>query len=255
MRRLLLKLALMGLLCPVRADPDVLTIYSTELPPLVRPPAEAVSGLYAELLQEAAKRAGLALRWRILPWPRAQLEVQQDPRGLILPFTRTAQREAHYRWVAPIGWGWYAVLQRREQAVTRLDELADKPIGYLLGSDAADVLQAHGLRKPEAANSAGANANKLRLGRIAGWAVSVWTGPSAYAAAGHDPAELSALPLGRPWVQWLAAHPRFDDELAERLSRALAELDRQGRLRELEKLHWQRVQGQLPWASWQPAAP
>lgn len=255
MRRLLLKLALCGPLCPVGAAPDVLTVYSTDLPPLVRAQGAEMTGLYAELLQEVARRAGLQLHWKILPWPRAQLEAQQDVRGLILPLTRTAQRESLYRWLAPIGWGWYAVLQRRDQAVSRLDELADSPIGYLLGSDAADVLLAHGLRRPEAANSAAANANKLKLGRIKAWAVSVWTGPSAYAAAGHDPAELSALALGRPWVQWLAAHPQFDPVLGERLSRALAEIDRQGRLQELEKAHWQRVQGQLPWAQWQPNRP
>lgn len=254
MRRPLLPLLLAALLLPAQAK-DILTVYTTDLPPLVRPQGERVEGLYAELMHEAARRAGLELRWRFLPWPRAQLEVLQDERGLILPFTRTAQREPAYRWLAPIGWGWYAVLQRRSDSASSLDELADKPIGYLLGSDAADVLTAHGLLKPEAANSASANANKLRLGRIKAWAVSVWTGPSAYAAAGHDPSELSALPLGRPWVQWLAAHPQFDERLAERLTRALADLERHGRLRELEKSHWQRVQGQLPWTQWQPSGP
>ncbi len=251
MCRLLLALALASWLCPLRAA-DLLTVYTTDLAPLVSQSGDRVEGLHAELLQEAARRAGLTLRWKILPWPRAQLEMQQDPRGLILPFTRTAQREPQYSWLAPIGWGHYAVLQRRQDAASRLEDLVDKPIGYLLGSDAADVLKVNGLQQAEAANSAGANANKLQLGRIAGWAVNVWTGPTAYAAAGHEPSDLSALPLGKPWVQWLAAHPQFDKGLAERLVRALSELERQGRMRELEKIHWQRIQGQLPWSRWQP---
>ncbi|OYT93904.1 MAG: hypothetical protein CFE43_00785 [Burkholderiales bacterium PBB3] len=156
------------------------TIYSTEFPSLAEPSGEGAKGLYADLLAQVERKTGHRFSWRFQPWARAQLSAQADPNGMIVNFTRTPERESRYQWVGVVGWGRYGVFIPEKSKARTLADIQDQTIGYLNGSDAQGVLQQAGFKKLEPATAGEFNARKLHLGRIGGWAINLWTGPSIW---------------------------------------------------------------------------
>jgi len=228
----LLSAALLCGAAAVRAES--FNVYATDLPPLVAPGERQPQGLYVELVQLLARATGHQFIWVIQPWARAQLSAQNDPKGLIVNLTRNPEREPRYRWIAPIGWGQYAVFVLAAHPATSAIELAEQRIGYLNGADAAAILNEAGLRVHEPAATGVSNARKLRAGHIQGWAANVWTGPSTYEQAGFDARELRALPFGKPWHQWLAGSSQLAEGVAVELGAAMRRLKDDGSFRALE---------------------
>lgn len=216
-----------------------LNVYATQLPPLSYVEAGQARGFYIELMAQVAQLAGVHLAWQFQPWARTQLSTQQDEHGLIVNFTRNEEREPKYQWLEPLSWGRYALFTLRERALPDLASLRGARIGYLNGSDAGQILSAHGLLNSDAGPSNDVNVRKLKIGRIDAWMANIWTGPSIFQAAGFSPAELRAVRIGATWQQWLAASPRLNPALAARLTRAVQELRASGAIDALERKYWQ----------------
>ena len=218
-------------------------VYSAEFPSLAESTATGAKGLYVDLLEQVERKTGHRFIWRFQPWARAQLSAQTDPSGLIANFTRTPERESRYQWVGVLGWGRYGVFIPRKSAARTLADLQDDTIGYLNGSDVQGVLQQAGFKKLEPATAGEFNARKLHLGRLGGWAINLWTGPSIYLKNGFALDELRVIPLNDAWDQWLAASPSFPPQAAEQIGAALVGLQREGVVKTLETKYWQSIAG------------
>ena len=219
------------------------TIYSASFPRLAEPKGDGASGLYVDLMAQVERKTGHRFIWRFQPWARAQLSARADPNGLIANFTRTPEREALYRWVGVVGWGRYAVFVPRKSPAQNLAAMKGMTIGYLNGSEVQGVLQDRGFKKLEAANNSESNARKLHLGRIDGWAINMWTGPTIFVGEGFSLDELRVLPLNDAWDQWLAGSPQFPAEAAAQIGEALGKLKQDGTARALEAKYWQAMPG------------
>lgn len=100
MRSFLLAAALA--LLPLTASPaEPLRLVVGEMPPYAMSEDATGPGALVELTQELGRRVGEPVEVTFYPWTRALLASQQ-PRTLVLPLTRTAEREASYRWMVKI---------------------------------------------------------------------------------------------------------------------------------------------------------
>ena len=100
MRPFLLATALT--LLPLTALPsEPLRLVVGEMPPYAMSDDPIGPGALVELTQELGRRVGEPVQVTFYPWTRALLASQQ-PRTLVLPLTRTAERESKYRWMVKI---------------------------------------------------------------------------------------------------------------------------------------------------------
>jgi polar amino acid transport system substrate-binding protein len=95
---ILLLSALGSLAAPTRT----VDLYVGEAPPLSMLSQGDSHGILGEVAFKAAAIAGYELRLVSLPWARAQKDVQTGSDRLIVPLSRTPEREDNYTWIAPI---------------------------------------------------------------------------------------------------------------------------------------------------------
>lgn len=84
------------------ASPRAFDLYMPEAPPLSMAGVAGQQGIVADAAGQAMVLAGYRMNTHILPWLRAQRTVQQGQDMLIVPLSRTPDREAAYTWIAPI---------------------------------------------------------------------------------------------------------------------------------------------------------
>jgi polar amino acid transport system substrate-binding protein len=63
---------------------------------------EKVVGAYPSFFQEASRRSGVSIDYRIVPWSRAVKEAEGSENLMLFPFTRTAARENRFTWITPL---------------------------------------------------------------------------------------------------------------------------------------------------------
>ncbi|MDR3436651.1 transporter substrate-binding domain-containing protein [Telmatospirillum sp.] len=78
-----------------------LQLYASEAPPLTMP-QEGMHGIVGDVVLEAAKRTGHTVNLHFDPWVREQAMVADGVDLLIAPLSRTAEREDHFTWIAPV---------------------------------------------------------------------------------------------------------------------------------------------------------
>ncbi|MTJ82506.1 MAG: amino acid ABC transporter substrate-binding protein [Telmatospirillum sp.] len=83
------------------AEARTLKIYTIDAPPLTLDQPER-HGLVGDILLEAVRRAGFQPELLVLPWRRAQAEVSTGEDLVIIPLSRTAERENAFNWIAPV---------------------------------------------------------------------------------------------------------------------------------------------------------
>lgn len=79
-----------------------LPVYFPEAPPLSVSGAEGANGIVGDVVLKAVKLAGYEPKLIPLPWNRAQRMVHLGEDLLIIPLSRTPDREADYTWIAPV---------------------------------------------------------------------------------------------------------------------------------------------------------
>lgn len=80
----------------------VVEAYLTQAPPLSMVGEDGRQGIVGDVSVRAAALAGYELHLVALPWSRAQRTVQTGTDLLIIPLSRTPDREPNYTWIAPI---------------------------------------------------------------------------------------------------------------------------------------------------------
>jgi polar amino acid transport system substrate-binding protein len=215
-------LALLALLLsPSIAAEKAITVVAAEFPPLTSNAGGQPGGVVLEVVREASRRAGIAVEFSFLPWQRAQLETQARNDVLIIPFTRTPSREAHYQWVAPV-LEFHTVMVTLANPPSSIEEARKLVVGYVRGTSFKDEVEQAGFPYFEESNDDATNARKLKLGRIGAWITTDLMAHGVYRQAGFDPADLKYGPnLGPVKVSWVAASRDFPKEIAKKLASAI----------------------------------
>lgn len=132
------------------------------------------AGFSVELLQAALQLLGDQPRIEFLPWNRAYLIAQKKPDVLIFTMARTPEREAQFRWVAPIRAReilLYRLSSREDIQVSTLEDAKRYKVGSNALEDAStqDLLK-HGFELGKnlelITGKDVQNIQKLKLGRI-----------------------------------------------------------------------------------------
>lgn len=206
-------------------------VVAAEFPPLTTNVGERPGGVVLEVVREACRRAGIALEFSFLPWQRAQLETQARNDVLIIPFTRTPSREAHYQWVAPV-LEFHTVLVTLANPPSSIEEARTLVVGYVRGTSFKDEAEQAGFSYVEESNDDLVNAKKLKLGRIGAWITTDLMAHGVYRQAGFDPAELKYGPnLGPVKISYVAASRDFPKEIAKKIANTIDQMRADGSYR------------------------
>jgi ABC-type amino acid transport substrate-binding protein len=80
----------------------VMHVSTTELPPFSMDQPAGARGALVEMVEELAKRTGATANIQFVPWRRALFLTTSRTRSAVFPLTRSPEREAQYRWLAPL---------------------------------------------------------------------------------------------------------------------------------------------------------
>jgi polar amino acid transport system substrate-binding protein len=190
-------------------------------------------GMAVEILSAATHEGGPGFTFDFsAPWPRAQAEVHEQTTLAIIPFTRTPEREAHYKWIAELfPYRAHLVTIGRAGPLKSIEEAKDLDVGVLNGSSAVPILTQLGISKLQTVANDDINVRKFAAGRLGVWAVSQYVDKFLYAGLGKDPAQLQYGPdLGDELHIYIAADSAFADGDAKSISDAVARVRASGEL-------------------------
>ncbi|WP_296509284.1 ABC transporter substrate-binding protein [Rhodoferax sp.] len=79
-----------------------LELFVADAPPVTMIASDKERGIVGDLVVLAIEKAGYAPRIHNLPWMRSQLQVSAGIDQLIIPLSRTPEREEKFTWIAPV---------------------------------------------------------------------------------------------------------------------------------------------------------
>lgn len=131
-----------------------LRIVTTHLPPLVMEPG-GQPGALREIVDAVCEHLAVPTDLSFVPWRRALLLATTMPRTAIFPLTRLPEREARFRWLAPIYREEYLFMARRRSGfdVRQPQRSMDKRIALLRGAAQSAILGELGFRNLVEASS------------------------------------------------------------------------------------------------------
>jgi len=223
--RALLLLALSFACAAVAAQP-ILHLETEDDPPHNMLREGKVVGSSTVKLQEAFKRAGIALTVELVPWARAYDYALRAHGYCVYSTARTTEREALFDWIGPIdSMDW--VMYGRATSSNPPSSLADVK-DSLIGGYNQDVitvwLQAHHYNVDPVTSDAN-NPQKLRMQRIDLWASSKPRATALLKGTAHDIVPL--FTFGHTDL-YLACHAGTPPDLIRALNAALDEMRRDG---------------------------
>lgn len=227
-----LTVVLLALSKTVNAE-EALMLYMADAPPLTINGQQGRYGMVGDVVLAAIARAGYSSHIAIVPWARAQQEVSDARNKLIIPLSRTPQREASYTWITPI-----MPLERAffslDTPVSTFAEARSRyqRIAVGLGTAQMEILKAQGFEEKQIYSlKLGENAPRmLEMGRIDAWFTSVEEGlylwPQSSRTLRMSPALASA-------DLYLACSKSCDAELVSNLRNAVEALRANGSLKKI----------------------
>ncbi|HYD62315.1 MAG TPA: transporter substrate-binding domain-containing protein [Noviherbaspirillum sp.] len=216
--------AFLALLAP-HAPAKEFTVNTADIPPFCHEQDGKQGGLAVDLLREAAKATGATFNFRFLAWKRAQAETQSASDQLIIPLTRTPEREKSYQWIAPLASYHFVIATRGDRPPPRTLEAAKKlAVGVLRGNPMEIMLPRMGFSNIKPGYTEEALAKLLLGNRIDAWVVADIVAKDVYKKAGGDPGDLHFGPKvgDQMWI-YLGASLQFPEAdrklLADELNR------------------------------------
>jgi len=189
-----------------------ITVDAGPIPPFSYEEQGRPAGIAVDLLDAAGKLYGISFHYRFLPWLRAQSETRSSSDRIIIPLTRTPERETQYNWIAELFQYQFVLISAGAPLPHTLEEAKGMRIAVLRGNPAEKILHDLGFTQVESAFSEEINARKLAVRRIDLWVAADLAAKSIYRQAGGDPAQLRyGLRLGDVMHVFLASSPGFND--------------------------------------------
>lgn len=211
-----------------------LRVVTTHLPPLVIENDDKNPGVLRELVDELCKRTQTSLKLEFVPWKRALFLATSMPTTAIFPLTRLAEREARFRWLAPLYEEHYMFLAVRNGRfdVQHPEDMKARRVALLRGAAQAAILQDLGYRNIVEANSIEEIHRYLLKGMAdAAFGERNIIQSSLQSRSAQTDFQVSA-PV-RTTTAWLAGSLDFDDATVQQFQRTKAAMDADGTSRRL----------------------
>ncbi|MBD8574544.1 transporter substrate-binding domain-containing protein [Pseudomonas syringae] len=232
LRHAALPVALFCSACLAEAAP--MDIYLPDAPPLTMTGPEGRHGIVGDATLKAAQRAGIELNLIVLPWSRGQRTVEFGHDLLIMPLSRTPDREAKYTWIAPI--------MTMDRAFFSLDQRVEtfeqarrtyRRIAVGMGSAQEQKLRDEGFSDEQIYSlKIGDNpAQMLLLGRVDAWFNGV--PESRYIWRGVSARPLLMSPVLMTTELYLACSKTCNETTVQRLAQSVETLRRDGTLQQI----------------------
>ena len=96
-----------------------------------------------DILREVLKQADVDYHIQFLPWPRALLNVKQEPNTLIYTISRTPERESQYEWIGPFAKHqgfFYKLASRKDIRVETLQDVRRYRVATVRGDAQTDLM-------------------------------------------------------------------------------------------------------------------
>jgi len=213
------------------AESDSLQVVTGNLPPFAVEGADAEPGMLVELTEALLAQAGWPVKVQFYPWARAMQTALHQPRTLILPLTRTPEREAQYQWLVRLYVQRFVFITRKGMPkVAQLAQAQGLRVVVLRGSPNVAQLQRHGFAD-ERITQATTVVDMLRMLEL-GMVDAIYGGDlvnlSAAVQSGRDPTRFELGLLLESGEVWLAASSGVTEAEAQRLQAAHQALVRNG---------------------------
>lgn len=233
MLRLLACLLSLLLPCSLAAEPREIQLYMPDAPPLALHGDDG-NGITGDAAIIALHRAGYRVALRNAPWPRAQKRTQESRNVMIVPLSRTPERERLFTWVAniqPLHRAFFTL----DNPVASLEEARQRYrlIAVGLGSAQEEILRRNGFTDDQlyALKLGDRPIQLVRRGRVDAWFTTelegrhLWdTGP-----------ELAMSTLLEPMDMYIACSLDCDPQLVKSVHEAMESMRSDGTLERILK--------------------
>ncbi|WP_199102333.1 ABC transporter substrate-binding protein [Aquitalea sp. ASV11] len=187
------------------AQASEITVDAGPIPPFSYEEQGRPVGIAVDLLNAAGKLYGLSFNYRFLPWLRAQSEARSSTDRIIIPLTRTPEREEQYNWIAELFQYQFVFISAGGPLPRSLEEARAMRIAVLRGNPAEKILRDQGFTLLDVGFSEEINARKLAARRVDLWVAADLAAKSIYRQSGGDPSQLRfGLKLGEAMHVFLA---------------------------------------------------
>jgi polar amino acid transport system substrate-binding protein len=206
-----------------------LRVVTTNLPPLVIEDGGEKPGALSELLTELCRRLRLTPEVEFVPWKRALFLATSMPATAIFPVTRLPEREAQFRWLAPMYEERYLFLAPHggKFDIRHPEAMKSSRIATLRGAAQASILKDLGYHNLIEASSIDEIHRFLLEGMTDAAFGEKYIIQSSLKARGGQKDFRVSQPV-RSTTAWLAGSLDFDQATAQRFQRMKAAMDADG---------------------------
>lgn len=202
-----------------------LRVVTAHLPPLVVENGGKRPGALHEVVVELCRRVGQVPELEFLPWKRAIVVAGTAPATAIFPLTRVPEREAAFRWLAPLFEENYVFLAPRGRSfdVRHPEQMKDKRITLIRGGAQAAALRELGYATIVEARSI----DEVHRFLIHGMADAAFGEREIVRSSLRSRGEIGDFDTSEPvrkTAAWLAGSPDFSEADAALYQRAMKEM-------------------------------
>ena len=190
-------------------------------------PGDSIIGISTEIVVTLFKRAGVDYTLELLPWQRAFSLALNEQDNAVFSTTRTAQREAKFKWVGPLVENNWVFLAKKSRniSVQNLEEGKGYRVGGYQGDAVALYLTDQGYQM-DLTQRDELNARKISRDRIDLWATGHLLGP--YYAMQQGVAGLVPVMTFRETIMSIAFNINTDNAIIDRLNAELEAMKQEG---------------------------
>ncbi|MBF0589501.1 MAG: transporter substrate-binding domain-containing protein, partial [Magnetococcales bacterium] len=200
------------------------TILTPNIPPVSFMQEGELTGLGVEVVREILKRLGRDDPIRLTLWSEAFQRVQKEPYTVLMPPSRTPEREALFQWVGPLIPEKLYLFGRKDGPTTQLKQLQT---GAVKGYASERWLRENGYRV-HAFPSPKEGIQALVKGEIDLWINSNITMAHTAQEAGVDHQQLQTVKAVRDLPAFLAFSPTTSQAVVQQWQRTLNEIKLDG---------------------------
>lgn len=194
-----------------------------------------VVGIGPDKVREIMDRTGVGYTIDLVPWKRAYTAALERPDACVFSTTRTAEREALFKWIGPLDEANWVLVAKIGSGIKlrTLEDARPYRIGTTHGDARDQFLRERGFKVDPAPNDM-LNPRKLVLGRVDLWAASWRRGTDVLELNGWDKDLVPLLAFNRIQV-YLACNRAVPDALVARMNAAAEAMARDGTMRRIER--------------------